>query len=539
MLVYYTLHTCLTVFSLLGKFPLVLIGAVMALVQNVKNVSVLFLVCSETKDEDWTNEFIDELRQKGASNIYSTNDFQIGDRFFKQLQKHLREVQKIIIVLSKQSTRYDAFQHIIQVTMDSILDEELTCGVIPLLLEDGVKTPIIIKTFIPFKVYQEDKEKLMRSLFLISEEQAVRDIVQLMISLFVRTNALRQSETPELLPASTSDNVKTWAMSTMQNWGMSIKDKCLTVDMNKLQYCASYQRLCLNDLFRCFHGDDAIRIIRATGVKQFKLQTLSENVQVYEDLLTIYQGIFEAATKDKHYRYWYQYRRNGLVPADRAEEAYKPLIDARSSFSDGQPHSPEFETKESRLQSLSNFPIKSQIVRELIAETGYFSVNKLDYIQCYYCGGCLRTLNIAASEHSFYFKNCKYREEKLAISKKIRSKEFRDKIGGVSFENPFARSLSFELLPNSNEYNITQFVAAGFYYVGTKEDILCYSCYLGLTKIKEHEDPWEVHYRFSPNCEHLKTLNQETRQQYEMRKESFNNSDELVPYLEVEIMLYN
>lgn len=513
----------------------------MALEQNDKNISVLFLVKSESKDVNWTRDFIERIRKIGAIDIFSTTDFKFEDNdFFDQLATHVREVQKIIIVLSKQSSHANAFKKTIETVVAIIWNEHLTCSIVPLLLDEQSEMPAILASYEPFYVYLDDESKLIRSLSIISNEQAVKDLVQMMIRFDLHINALHRSQInkPKVLPDSISYHIKAMAMSTMQHWGISIKDKCLTVDMNKVQNCPSYKRLCLNDLFRNFHGDDAIRIIRATGVKQFKLQTLSENAQVYDDLITIYKGIFEAATKDKRYRYWYQYRRNGLVPADRAEEAYKPLIDARYSFSDGQPHSPEFKTYESRLQSLSNFPIKSQTVRELIAKTGYFSVNKLDYIQCFECGGCLRTLNIAASEHDFYFENCPLLKQKLEISDRIRSKEYRDKIGGASFEDPMSRFLSFAFLPNSEEYNVQQFVDAGFYYVGTKEDILCYSCYLGLTKIKEHRDPWEVHYRFSPKCKHLKTLDNDTLRQYEMERHSCNNSDLFMPYLEVEIMLY-
>lgn len=510
--------------------------------QHDRNISVLYLVCPETVDVDRIRKFIDRLRRNDIREIYSTTDYKLGDCYFDQLETQIRKVQKIMIVLSKQSSRSKAFKRTIECAVSLIMYEPLICTIVPLLLDDDVEMPFCLRCNDPFFFCQDDDGvKLMRSLYFISEEQAITGIVKMMINLSTQKNAVRTSRRSELLPDSASHDIKSLAMSTMRNWGISINDKCLTVDMNRLHNCASYQRLCLTDLFRCFNSDDAIRVIRVTGVTKCNLRSLFENSQLYDDLVTIYTGIFEAATKDKHYRYWYQYRRNGLVPADRAELAFKPLIDARAKYSEGKPHSPEFQTYESRLNSLTQFPIKSQKVRELIAEAGCFSVNHIDYIQCYQCGACLRVWNIAAPEHSFYFEHCALREKKLEISKKISSKEFRDQLVGASFDDQFVRFCTFTLLSNLNEYSIQhlqKFSEAGFYHLGTKEDLLCYSCYLGLTTIKEYRDPWEIHYRFSPNCKHLKTLNEDTLRQYEMRKESCNNSDVLVPYLEVEIMLY-
>ncbi|CAC5390813.1 BIRC2_3 [Mytilus coruscus] len=188
-------------------------------------------------------------------------------------------------------------------------------------------------------------------------------------------------------------------------------------------------------------------------------------------------------------------------------------------------HSPQFQTYDSRLGTLTQFPIQSQKVRELIAEAGCFSVNYLDYIQCSDCGACLRAWNIAGTDHSFYFEHCALREKKLEISDRIRSKEFRDRTIGASFDNIFTRMLTYTLLSSRNEYNVQhlmQFAQAGFYYLGTKEDTFCYSCYLGLTTINEHRNPWEVHNRFSPNCKHMKTLNEDVLKQFEEGKQISN-----------------
>lgn len=523
-------------------FTLVLIRVAMAMLQNSNTISVLFLTCHGTKDMDWTRDLICRLRQDGFHNIhvFSTTDSESGFNCFEKLQNVIRKVQKILVVISKTTSRRPIYIHTISCTMEQVLQEELMCDIVPVLLDEDVDMPFLLRCCNPFLLYDDDISKLKRCLFAISEGQAVTQYVRSIIGLSVQENKLRRLN-KLALPAGTSDLITRLAKSAMQHWGITVNDKCLTVNMKELQNASAYHRICLNDLFGHFHTDDIITIIRLTGVNQFSFQTLFENGQVYRDLITIYTSIFSAVTKDKQCRYWYQYRRNGLAPADGAELAYKPMNDGLAAFNDGKMHSPEFKTYESRLQSLNQFPIASQKVRELIAEGGFFSLYNLDYIQCFHCGICLRTWNINSSEHSFYFENCAMQKQKLEISEKIRSKEFRDHLIGASLDNIFNRMFTYLLFPNIHEHDVQhlmQFAQAGFYYLGTKEDTLCYSCYLGLTKTKDHQDPWEVHYRFSPNCKHLKALDEKKIRHFEEKRQSYFNAGEFIQYLEIEIMLH-
>ncbi|VDI05305.1 Hypothetical predicted protein [Mytilus galloprovincialis] len=508
---------------------------------NTGTMSALFLTCPDTKDMDWTREFVHSLRQDGFNNIYSTTDLKLGVIYFEEIKDIIKKVHKILIVISKTSSRTLRYLHTIDCIITHLCDEGRmsTCGVIPLLIEKDVKVPFVLECFHSFNHQTDPISKIKKSLSVITEGQAAFEYSKAVINLSLHESQLRRLN-KLALSANTTDRIKELANDAMQQWGIAINDKCLTVDMNTLQNISAYHRLCLRDLFNHFHADDGIRIIRATGVIKFSFQALFENGQVYNDLIAIYRGIFTVLTKDKRYRYWYRYRRNGLIAADGSELAYKPINDGIALFNDGKPHSSEFNTYESRLHSLKNFPIQSQIVRELIAECGFFSLNSLDFIQCFHCGICLRTWNINSTQHSFYFENCALRKKKLEVSERIRSKEIRDQLMGVSFDSIFARMFTYKLFPNFNEYNeqLMKFAQAGFYYLGTQEDTLCYSCCLGLTKIKEYQNPWEVHYMFSPNCKHLKELDEDTIKQFEERRQTCYNSSEFVQYLEIELMLH-
>lgn len=107
---------------------------------------------------------------------------------------------------------------------------------------------------------------------------------------------------------------------------------------------------------------------------------------------------------------------------------------------------------------------------------------------------------------------------------------------GALFDDILARIFTYTLLPSPNEYNVQhlmQFAQAGFYYLGSKENILCYLCYLYLIKVKEHHNPWKVPYRFSPNCKHLKGLDEDSIRHFEERRQTCYNSSEFVQYLEI------
>lgn len=84
------------------------------------------------------------------------------------------------------------FQMTIDCTVSLILNKQLVCGIVPLLLDCSVKMPFILQYNKPFLLLQEDISKLIRSLFcFISEDQAVTGIVKTMVSFYVQTNAVQ------------------------------------------------------------------------------------------------------------------------------------------------------------------------------------------------------------------------------------------------------------------------------------------------------------------------------------------------------------
>ncbi|CAC5390812.1 unnamed protein product [Mytilus coruscus] len=219
-----------------------------------------------------------------------------GVSYCEELKNRITKVDKVLIVLSKTSSRSSKFLKVIDCTLEYIDTKQLVCNIIPLLLDDDVDMPFMLHCYIPFLLYAEDSLKLIRSLCVISEEQRVGIFVRSTISSFVEASQLRRLNILSL-PPSASDRIKKSADNVMQHWGVTINEKCLTVNMNTLQNLSAYHRFCLNDLYRHFHAADDLRIIRATGVTKFRFQSLFKNGQVYEDLISIYTGILAGSKK--------------------------------------------------------------------------------------------------------------------------------------------------------------------------------------------------------------------------------------------------
>lgn len=67
---------------------------------------------------------------------------------------------------------------------------------------------------------------------------------------------------------------------------------------------------------------------------------------------------------------------------------------------------------------------------------------------------------------------------------------------------------SSQIIPNKY-----QLCKAGFYYSGTGDRVICFSCKIELCKWQKTDDPWAEHLRYSSSCEYLKIVGYTTAQQ--------------------------
>lgn len=66
------------------------------------------------------------------------------------------------------------------------------------------------------------------------------------------------------------------------------------------------------------------------------------------------------------------------------------------------------------------------------------------------------------------------------------------------------RLQSFDKWPNSLHQRPEELSAAGFFYFGTGDRVLCYYCGNGLKDWERDDDPWKQHVRWYGECEFVK-----------------------------------
>nr|ATZ76820.1 inhibitor of apoptosis 1 [Sinohyriopsis schlegelii] len=68
-------------------------------------------------------------------------------------------------------------------------------------------------------------------------------------------------------------------------------------------------------------------------------------------------------------------------------------------------------------------------------------------------------------------------------------------------KNEWARYVTFGSFPRSSPVQPTRLAQSGFYYSGTVDEAICFSCGLKHRNWKEGDSPFHVHKKLSPNCD--------------------------------------
>ncbi|XP_063443263.1 baculoviral IAP repeat-containing protein 2-like [Mytilus trossulus] len=230
-------------------------------------------------------------------------------------------------------------------------------------------------------------------------------------------------------------------------------------------------------------------------------------------------------------------------------------------------HYPKMEALEARENSLKTFPLKSSTFRSKLADAGFFYFDYIDYVQCFCCGGCLRTWSIdddPLERHIERFPYCTFHVdirksnteashipmppcldeashsetlEEMVVDKLIQkydSNYYRENFSDVA-----NRRLTFEKFKASTDVEIDesvfqQYAEAGFFYYGVKEDVVCFSCILGLAQISKDINPWALHLQFAPTCIYV-TSNID---KFKSTVTETQASDATDPYIEFELNMH-
>ncbi|KAL3882761.1 hypothetical protein ACJMK2_029070 [Sinanodonta woodiana] len=171
-----------------------------------------------------------------------------------------------------------------------------------------------------------------------------------------------------------------------------------------------------------------------------------------------------------------------------------------------------------------------------LAKLGFFYKGERDAVCCYECGVTIshwKKDNDPLLEHTRCSPECKHlaaihdtdtlKDFKIQLhhipkneagqgARRVRlentaTEEERSIVKSPQYSSVHVRLSTFARFPVIDGLDVYKIAAAGFYYTGDKDLVRCYACDGGLKQWVPSDDPWDEHYRWFPNCSHLKYSN--------------------------------
>lgn len=315
----------------------------------------------------------------------------------------------------------------------------------------------------------------------------------------------------------------------LNSWGIEIENERVSFNLNRLKEISRYEPICLNDIFISFVRDTSVKILRLYDVEQFDLTGFNLHTHVYFQLMNILESIKYVNVVDC----WYLFRSNGLKYISSGEAAFNSLcFDKETSAIYKQ-----FSLYASRFCSFQNYPIENNAFREKLAHGGFFYFNFSDYVQCFYCGGCLRALNILNDPmliRRVHSKTCPFvmQSELMILSKNDTEQVKKEKLDIL--ESRFISLSSVTLTMSEND--VQQLVKDGFYYCDISDEFVCCACNIGFACFQNATDIIKLHDFVSPKCTNISKCENHVNRSHRFGQECISN---FVQYLEVEYRKHN
>ncbi|XP_052070722.1 uncharacterized protein LOC127709297 [Mytilus californianus] len=346
----------------------------------------IFCLCSEkSSNKEWTKIFIKNLKRDGFYNINSNIDFLPGQDYNNTLQNCLRCISKLVIILSPVSD--DQFTSVVNTAVSFILNKNLHVDMIPVITSDEVDLPFCLSSVIPFQAWDDDWSKLRLALRKSDPSDKGNARLELFCQVFGKVLHLRIIEMEEELRQK--DKI---AMDVLRGWGLDIHDDKVNFHINTLLGIGNTQPICLLNLYNSLFHQKQFRFIRICDIKRFDLEGLQINKQLNSDLFEI----FEILRKNVCKQSWYHYRRNGIKHNESSELSLNPFKQNNAKKREEGRESicfPKFKTFQSRVDTFEDFPIQVKEFRIKLSRAGFFNLHTSDYVQCFSCGGCIRSWN--------------------------------------------------------------------------------------------------------------------------------------------------
>ncbi|KAG8040581.1 hypothetical protein G9C98_002577 [Cotesia typhae] len=185
----------------------------------------------------------------------------------------------------------------------------------------------------------------------------------------------------------------------------------------------------------------------------------------------------------------------------------------------------EYGTYEQRLRSFENWPATNNVTPESLARAGFYYLQQEDTVECVYCRGVMSKWEPGDdpfNEHRNGFPHCDFfnhqesnsaltteEKEELANVKllsgttadlhKLRIQKHTGprQLKYATYEG---RLRTFQGWPDILQQTPDMLSIAGFYYVGSGDQVRCFHCDGGLHNWEADDDPWTEHARWFPKC---------------------------------------
>lgn len=484
----------------------------------------MFCLCSETaSSKAWTKKFIGKLNTDGFNNISSNIDFLPGQTYTSILQKHLQGTSKLLIVLFPSLDH--KFMSLIDNVVSFIMENDLLVDIIPVRTSRKVDIPLCLSSLIPFNAHIENRDQLCKSLNNVTTRNRDRNGPGVPIQVKVKELNLRIVKMEEELRQR-----EQVSMAVLRGWGLDISSDRISFHLKTLLRIGNTQPICILSVFDSLSHRKQFKYIKICDIKGFDLEKTKITNQLYVDLMDIFETLRRRnVCRDSGYHY----RRNGIRHT-RSEDMLNPFKRGLQAgvnilcF-------PKFKTFQSRLNTFENFPIKNEEFHIKLSRAGFFNLHASDYVQCYSCGGCIRSWSSEADPlvaHKKHYQHCTFILSKnVAVLSGHSKKTCHEDLMTIE-----GRVHSFKQIKKAETSNcidddvINRFAEAGFYYCGIAEDVICHSCNLGLANIRDCIEPMKLHRKLSPDCSFLRNLTDNA-----VESEA-DTQYEIDPYLEIEII---
>ncbi|XP_018415079.1 PREDICTED: baculoviral IAP repeat-containing protein 7 [Nanorana parkeri] len=178
-----------------------------------------------------------------------------------------------------------------------------------------------------------------------------------------------------------------------------------------------------------------------------------------------------------------------------------------------------------RLMSFRQWPGPGTVSPQQLSRAGFFYLGPRDRVQCFCCGGILRSWEPGdrpGAEHRKYFPSCPFMQGRdvgnVPLGGATDSVDGQilgqlQRLSGDEDEDWQAvypdlleerqRLRTFHNWPQYSGVSPEQLARAGFFYTGQRDNVRCFHCDGELRNWEQGDDPWREHAKWFPRCEFL------------------------------------